>query len=225
MIPIDLGTVFALLLWGTLSGLDLVTAPQALLSRPLVAGAGAGVLLGDPLAGLQVGVVLELFALDVLPVGASRYPDFAAGTIGAVVLVHQHPPALVLGVATFLGLTLAVLGGWSLQLMRQAIGQRVQQATAGLAAGDAGVITGLQYRGVLLDTTRSAVLALLAVTVAIILRPHLPEAPRFVLVTAVAIGAGLSAAVAGAIRSTGSNVRLRWLTIGGGVGLLAAVLQ
>lgn len=225
MSPLEPGVLLLLLLWGIVTGLDLITVPQALLSRPLVAGAGAGLILGDPVAGLQVGVVLELFALDVLPVGASRYPDFAAGTIGAVVLTHEHPPSLVLGVAVFFGLLFAVLGGWSLQWMRQTIGLRVQQATAGLAAGDAGVIAGLQYRGVMLDAFRSAVLALLAITVALLFRPHLPQASRYALVTAVAVGAGLSAAVAGGIRSAGQDTRMRWLTIGGGIGLLTAVFR
>jgi len=46
-------------------GLDLVSVPQAMLSRPLVAGTVAGWLAGDLEAGLAVGVLLELFALDV----------------------------------------------------------------------------------------------------------------------------------------------------------------
>ncbi len=225
MSPTPLGTLGLLLAWGVISGLDLVTVPQALLSRPLVAAAGAGLILGDPVAGLQVGVLLELFALDVLPVGASRYPDFGAGAIGAVLLVHQQPAAVVLGVAALFGLALAVLGGWSMQLMRQTVGHWVQQETAGLAAGDAAVIAALQRRGVLLDIVRSLILVLLATTLALVLRPHLPTAPRFMLVTAVAGGAGLAAAVAGAVRSAGSGARVRWLAVGGGAGLLAAVLQ
>jgi mannose/fructose/N-acetylgalactosamine-specific phosphotransferase system component IIC len=48
------GSLAGLLLWGAVVGLDLVSFPQVLLSRPLVAGAGAGLILGDPLVGLQV---------------------------------------------------------------------------------------------------------------------------------------------------------------------------
>ena len=66
----DLAPSGALLLviWGTLVGLDLVSVPQAMIARPVVAGAVAGWLAGDVEAGLRVGVLFELFALDVLPV-------------------------------------------------------------------------------------------------------------------------------------------------------------
>lgn len=61
-----------LLLWGTAVALDLVSVPQVMITRPLVAGTVAGVILGDPAAGAAVGAILELFALDLLPVGAAR---------------------------------------------------------------------------------------------------------------------------------------------------------
>lgn len=214
----------ALLAWGVLAGLDLVTFPQALLCRPIVAGAGTGLLLGDPLAGLQVGAVLELFALDVLPVGASRYPDYGAGVVGAVLLLHGHAAGETLGMAVFFALVMAVVGGLSLQWVRQVNGTRVQQAAAGLAAGDAGVVIGLQLRGILSDILRSFILVLAAVVAALILRPHLPSGERFELVTAVAIGAGCAAAAGGAIRSAGTPARMRWLAVGGGLGLLAAAI-
>ena len=76
------GTFALLAAWGTLSGMDLVTFPQGLFSRPLIACAGAGVILGDVSAGLVAGVLLELFALDVLPVGASRLERPAKAVAG-----------------------------------------------------------------------------------------------------------------------------------------------
>jgi mannose/fructose/N-acetylgalactosamine-specific phosphotransferase system component IIC len=47
--------VLPLLLWGTLVALDLVSVPQAMISRPVVAGTVAGALIGDFEAGLRVG--------------------------------------------------------------------------------------------------------------------------------------------------------------------------
>jgi PTS system mannose-specific IIC component len=218
--PIDPVLLLLLLGWGVLAGLDLVTFPQALLNRPLVAGAGTGVLLGDPVAGLSVGAVLELFALDVLPVGASRYPDYGAGVVGAVLLAHNRPVGEVLGFAALFALLMAVAGGWSLQWVRQVNGSRVQAAAAGLAAGDASVIAGLQVKGVLSDLLRSFILVLAAVVFALALRMHLPAGERYELLTAVAVGAGSAAAAAGAIRSAGTPARMRWLAVGGGLGLL-----
>mgnify|MGYP001324393366 FL=1 len=68
----SLTTLAALLVWGTLVGVDLVSAPQMMIARPFVAGTVAGLLLGDVETGLRVGVVFELFQFDVLPVGAVR---------------------------------------------------------------------------------------------------------------------------------------------------------
>jgi len=218
-------TLAGLLAWGTLVGMDLVTFPQALFSRPLIAGAGAGFLLGDPLTGVQVGLVLELFALDVLPVGAARYPDYGAGVVGATVLASGGPIGVTLGLATLYALALAVLGGLTMQLLRNANGRNVRRFAAGLAAGDPGTMATIQYRGLVGDLLRSLALTTIAVLPAIRLAPLLPESGRFSLVSAVAVGCGVAAAVAGAVRSAGRGARLRWLLAGFGLGLLTVVLR
>ena len=64
-------------------------------------------------------MLLELFALDVLPVGAlSRYPDYGPGAVASVVRLGG-PWEERLGIATFFALLMAVLGGWSLIWLRQ----------------------------------------------------------------------------------------------------------
>ena len=72
----SLDVQLALLLWGTLVGLDLVSVPQMMIARPLVAATVAGLILGDVETGLRLGVLFELFQLDILPVGAVRYPEY-----------------------------------------------------------------------------------------------------------------------------------------------------
>lgn len=218
------GTFALLAAWGTLSGMDLVTFPQGLFSRPLIACAGAGLILGDVPAGLVAGVLLELFALDVLPVGASRYPDYGPGAVGAVALIHGGAWPERLGLAAFFALALAVLGGWSLVWLRQANGRLIQQGAAGLAAGDASTIARIQHRGLLGDMVRSLGLTLVALAAALALGPHLPTGERYTWVTAVAVGAGVAAAAGGAVRSAGRTARLRWLVAGTGLGLLVAIL-
>jgi mannose/fructose/N-acetylgalactosamine-specific phosphotransferase system component IIC len=224
VIPLAAGTAAGLLLWGTAVGIDLVSFPQGLLSRPLVAGAGAGLILGDAALGLQVGLVVELFALDVLPVGAARYPDYGPGTVGAVLLASGHQMERSLGLATLFALGFSMLGGWSLQLLRQANGRTIQRYAAGLASGDAAAIAAIHYRGLASDSLRSLLLSAGAIAAAAFLQPRLPEGERFVLVSAVAIGCGVAAALGGALRNAGRGVRLRWLGAGAGVGLLLAVL-
>jgi mannose/fructose/N-acetylgalactosamine-specific phosphotransferase system component IIC len=223
--PLSSAVLVGLLGWGVLVGVDLVSFPQALLSRPLIAAAGAGMILGDPVSGLEVGMAIELFALDVLPVGAARYPDYGAGAIGAVVLASGRPLDEVLGFAAFFALGFAMIGGWSLQVLRRANGSLVRRNAAGLAAGDPATIALIQYRGLAGDAMRSLLLTGLALATALLLRPVLPEGPRFVLVTAVAIGCGAAAALGGAVRTAGWGTRLRWLLVGSGAGLLLAVLR
>lgn len=221
------GTVAALLGWGTLVGVDLVSVPQALLSRPLVAALGAGLVLGDVATALRVGLLLELFALDVLPVGASRYPDYGAATVGAVVFADGAGAwQQSLGIAALLGLTIATLGGWTLQWHREAGGRALRNQAAGLAAGDAATIARLHWRGISGDIVRSLFLTLVALLGSGVLLGRFEGGdPRLELVTAVAVGAGLSAAIGGAIRSAGRGARLHALALGTALGLLFLVLQ
>ena len=68
--------IVAVVALGTLVGLDLASVPQAMIARPLVSGFIGGLVVGNPLPGLALGALCELFALETLPVGAARYPDW-----------------------------------------------------------------------------------------------------------------------------------------------------
>lgn len=217
--------VIPLLVWGTLVGLDLVSVPQAMISRPLVAGTVAGWLAGDVEAGVRIGVLFELFALDVFPAGAVRYPDYGPATVGAVALGTGAPWELGLGVSAALGLVLAVLGGWSLQVVRRWNARAIQRRAAALAAGESSAIRWLQYGGILRDALRGFILTLLG----LVLASTITESVRLdrqtaVGFTLVAIGSALAAAAAGAFRSSGRGSRLKWLIAGLGAGILIAVL-
>jgi mannose PTS system EIIC component len=81
--------LFELLIGGVVAlvcGLDRVAILQILVSRPIVAAPLAGLLLGEPLIGLQVGVMVELLWLARLPVGAAVPPDDTQVAIAATVL-------------------------------------------------------------------------------------------------------------------------------------------
>ncbi len=72
-------------------GLDRVAILQIMISRPIVAAPLTGLLLGEPLVGLQIGVMVELLWLARLPVGAAVPPDDTQVAIASSVL------AIVLG--------------------------------------------------------------------------------------------------------------------------------
>ena len=158
MTELTLSQALLLVIWGMLVAVDLVSVPQAMICRPLVAGTVAGWIAGDVEAGLRVGVLFELFALDVLPIGAVRYPDYGPATVAAAALGAGAPWELGLGVSGALGLVLAVLGGWSLQLVRRTNARAIQHRAAALAAGEGPAIRRLQYGGLARDAARGAAL-------------------------------------------------------------------
>jgi mannose/fructose/N-acetylgalactosamine-specific phosphotransferase system component IIC len=216
--------ILSLLLWGSLVGLDLVSVPQAMISRPLVAGTVAGWLVGDVEAGLRVGMLLELFALDVLPVGAVRYPDYGPATVAAVALSAGAPWEMSLGLSVALGLVLAVLGGWSLQVVRRWNARAIQRRAAALAAGESSAIRWLQYGALLRDAIRGFMLTLLGLVLASVIADSIRlDRETAVALTLVAVGSALSAAASGVFRSSGRGLRLKRLISGMVVGTLIAV--
>ncbi len=86
LITIDLflGAVVAMV-----CGLDRMAILQLMVSRPIVAAPLAGLVLGEPMVGLNIGVLVELLWLARLPVGAAVPPDdtqvAVAGTVIAIV--------------------------------------------------------------------------------------------------------------------------------------------
>jgi mannose/fructose/N-acetylgalactosamine-specific phosphotransferase system component IIC len=218
-------TLAVLVGWGTVVGLDLVSVPQAMIARPLVAATVAGAILGDVEAGLRLGVVLELFALDVLPVGAVRYPDYGPATVGATLAAVGSSWQPALGVATAIGLVVALIGGMTLQWLRHRNARAIQARAAALAAGSRSAVRTLQYQSIARDALRSAALTGLALLLAdAALRWLRLDEGTAVALTVVAAGAALSAVVGGALRSAGHGARVRWLAAGGAVGLGLAAL-
>ncbi|HUF35207.1 MAG TPA: hypothetical protein VMN37_04610, partial [Gemmatimonadales bacterium] len=170
--------------------------------------------------------LFELFALDVLPIGAVRYPDYGPATVAAAALGAGVPWELGLGLGATLGLVLAVLGGGSLQLVRRMNAHAIQHRAAALAAGESSAIRRLQYGGLLRDAVRGAVLTGLGLGAAWALATGVPVDRATALgLTLVNIGCALAAAVNGAIRSAGRGSRVRWLAAGVTAGLLLVVLR
>jgi PTS system mannose-specific IIC component len=191
-----------------------------------VAGAVAGLLLGDPAAGFRVGVLLELFALDVLPIGAARYPDYGPATVAAAAVAAGSPWELSLGLAGTVGLLVSVVGGWSLQQLRRRNAEAVQRRAAALAAGESAAIRRLQYGGIARDALRSALLTAAGLAAAWVANRWLVlDRLTAVALTLVLVGAGIAAALGGALRSAGRSRRRRWLAAGLVLGFALAALR
>ncbi len=208
-------TLAALWMWGTLVGLDLIGVGQFMLGRPLVPGAVAGAIIGDPMAGGMVGAMFERFALDVLPVGAGRYPDYGIGAVAGTVVAANAPPLLGIGLAVAVGLAVAYLGELSIARVRSLNSQDLRQVEERLDAGDWGVIAGVQFRGLSRDFVRAALVALSGLTIATLIASYPFLTVRgAVLVTVVMVGAAIGTAASGAMRLGGRGLGLKWFVLG-----------
>ncbi len=148
-------------------GLDVVSFPQAMISRPIVAATLGGALVGAPLAGLVCGAALECVALEALPVGASRYPEWGSASVvaGAVAATGATAGAMPLAgaftVAVALGIATAWIGGLTMITHRQIIASFARPRLGQLAAGNRKTVVGLQVFGMTLDLVRAALLGAL----------------------------------------------------------------
>lgn len=156
-----------LALLGGLLGLDVVAFPQAMISRPLVAATLTGALVGYPENGLIVGATLELIALETLPFGASRYPEWGSASVvgGALFTLNGAQLAGGLEVAVLGALATAFVGGWSMVKLRQANARWARKRAAALDAGARGTVTRLQLMGMSADLVRGVLLTALALAV------------------------------------------------------------
>jgi mannose/fructose/N-acetylgalactosamine-specific phosphotransferase system component IIC len=108
-------------LLGGLVGLDATSFPQAMYSRPFVAGALGGLIVGRPSEGVVIGMLLELFSLPVLPFGAAGYPEGGTAAVAAVVAYEWASPVFdgdLLFLTIALSLVLSHASGHSVRLLR-----------------------------------------------------------------------------------------------------------
>jgi len=193
---------------GTLAmllGLDRVAFLQCMVSRPLVAAPLTGWLLGVPLTGLEVGMLLELLWLGRLPVGTVIPPDDTQVAIGATALALtlerllglQGMPAVILCV--LVAIPLGQVGLYADGRARRANGQLALQAEAAAAAGHSRRIEWLHLRGS--GHFALAGLGTCAVIVAIGTLILYPLAPLLV----------------GAVRETGLSLQYSFTLIGAAV--------
>lgn len=213
---------------GGLLGLDMVSFPQVMLSRPLVSATVAGAFTGRAAAGLLVGAVLELIALETLPFGASRYAEWGtAGVVGGTIVAGYgvaNPGALAVG--TFAALATAVFSSRSMVWVRQWNGRDVRRMRSATDAGSAAAINSVQLRGLFMDFARGAAVTFIALSVLYPLSGHIVALWRTDAVRSRAVVTALAAMVgAGAIWTVCHRAaRAGWLFVLGLLGGTALLL-
>ena len=191
---IEPGTFALLVVLGAVVGLDGVSFPQAMISRPIVSATIGGAICGHTAAGLLVGVLLECFALETMPFGASRYPEWgpaslAAGVMAAVPGGDLDSSARIVPFAVAVGLGAAMLAGRTLPWLRRFNLSMAARRRDDIAAGEASAILGLQRIGLAVDFLRAGSLT------AVFLLVLLPV--RDAVLAASGVSGALSVAVAG----------------------------
>jgi len=213
-----LGLVPIALLGGVL-GLDVVSFPQAMISRPLVAATLGGALTGAPASGLLIGASLELIALETLPFGASRYPEWGSASVvgGAIFAASGEVHAGALTVAILAALTATWFGGWTMVKLRQLNAVWASRHRSGLEAGARGTVISLQLMGMTADLVRGALLSSLAFAMFAPLSAYVVArwttddrfSRAFVVATAASVAGGA------AWKLFHSTAGARWLFLGG----------
>jgi mannose/fructose/N-acetylgalactosamine-specific phosphotransferase system component IIC len=209
-----------LVLLGALLALDVVSFPQAMISRPIVAATIGGLVVGDLTSGLMVGTVLELIALETLPVGASRYPEWGSASVvaGALFAGMAMPPAGALAVSVLGAIGVSWLGGWSMYALRRFNGRLARSRLESGKPITARIVVQLQLVGLTADFVRGAILTLVALLL-------VPPAAELVLSrwnTDIAFSRAVVIAVAIAIAAAASW-RL-FVSTRGGIALFASGL-
>lgn len=103
--------------------MDRTAVGQIMLSRPLVALPILGALWGEPFMGLKLGMLLELFWINFLPVGSFMPPDDSfAGIVAMGIAVisrgtFQGAPTYdekwIIALVVLFSIPIAVFGRWS----------------------------------------------------------------------------------------------------------------
>ncbi len=149
-------------------GLDVVSFPQVMISRPVVSATIAGAFFGAPVAGLACGAALECLALESLPVGASRYSEWGSASVVAGAIAAQgasatsmpRPSQYVLAIVV--GIGTAWVGGWTMVWLRRLIASFAHPRLEQLAAGHRRTVVGLQVFGMTADLARASLLGIAA---------------------------------------------------------------
>jgi mannose/fructose/N-acetylgalactosamine-specific phosphotransferase system component IIC len=214
--------------WGGLVGLDGTSFPQAMFSRPLIAGTVTGLLVGRPVEGAVAGFLVEVFALTTLPIGAAQYPEAGTATVAATsAYLAATPPGLHSG---YLVLALLFALGWERVTALTVVAHR--RATGRMLirthAVDAAKLERRHMAAMAMDFLRGAVVSLtgglLGFGALWLLGPLWGLSPAVTAAILAAIGAGM---VATAIPLFG-GLRARRMAVVGGVALgivVALVLQ
>jgi mannose/fructose/N-acetylgalactosamine-specific phosphotransferase system component IIC len=178
----------------------------------------------------MMGAALELIALETLPFGASRYPEWGSASAvgGALFADTAGQPAGAMTVASLAALTTAWFGGWTMVKLRQWNARWAADSRRGLDAGARGSVIGLQLKGMTGDLARGFLVTIAAWAL------FQPLASRVLaqwtvdarLSRAIVVGVATSVAAGAAWKLFHGSIAARWTFVAGlAVGFAMMVMQ
>lgn len=227
----DLLQLLPLAVLGAVLGLDVVSFPQAMISRPIVAATLAGALIGEPQHGLIMGVALEFFALESMPFGASRYPEWGSASVvgGALFATVSDGTPAAMSVAALGALVTAGIGGWTMVILRRWNAHWARQQQTRIANGSGSAVTALQLVGMTSDLVRGGLLTFLALIVFEPIHAAATETVRVspVLSRAFVVAVASTVGLAAVWKVVHATAGARWFLLGGlvlGFGLAGSMM-
>ncbi|HRQ78034.1 MAG TPA: PTS sugar transporter subunit IIC [Gemmatimonadaceae bacterium] len=213
-LAVDWLQLLPLAVLGAVLGLDVVSFPQAMISRPIVASTLAGAMLGHPERGLVMGVALEFFALESMPFGASRYPEWGSASVVGGALFAMTPDGTP---AAMTLAALAALAAASMVAPRQLNARLARGQQRQLAAGSGAAVARLQFAGMAADLLRGGALTMLALAVFTPLRVAILATFTFpnTLSRAVVVSVASAVGLAAVWKVTSTTPGARWWLLGG----------
>jgi len=138
--------------------LDGTSLGQFMISRPLVAGVLTGWMVGDPLLGLLIGGILEIYFISIFPVGGAEFPEGGPPTLVAVAIgaAISGPAGVALG--ALLGFLLSPLSAFSVRILRKINGRLVPDPSRREVTSSR--IVWAHLGGLVLDFSRGCLLSL-----------------------------------------------------------------
>ena len=201
--------------------MDGVSCLQSMIARPIVAGPLAGLVVGDPIAGMWAGALLELVSLKQLPIGANRHWDTGPAAVAATVAAVTLRPA---GVALLAGVGVGVLvggaGSWSIHGLRH-INSRVVASRVGEPLTPPALMR-RHFAAMALDFLRAVALTLAGVLGVLLVARWLGEAPQSA-VSGSAVVLFIAASVAVGV-VVGTMARGRKVLVAFGLGVVLSAL-
>ena len=199
-------------LLGGAVGLDGVSFVQSMISRPIVAAPLAGLIVGDPQAGMMAGALLEILSLHQLPIGANRHWDTGPAAVAAAAAMPLSSGVAGLVIAGGVGVLVGWAGSWTVHGLRH--------LNARLVVGETGrrmlpaELSVRHFSAMAVDFVRAAALTLVALLAVNAVLGGADPAPERAGLLAAAAAIGLASLALGADVRMMAGGRRVWAAFG-----------